>query len=197
MIGDAVHNLRASLDLIVCDLVRINGKSANKVYFPFCEGQNHLKKTIVEMRLSNRAGADIAAALRSIEPYKAGNILLRAIHDLDIFDKHDALLPVIGAMNLPIATIQIGKQAPVQLPVFSTTITNDGQLVMVLPELQVPLGTELPARFFLAFGEVPSAPICRGRVVVEFLHELAEVVNGVVETLSSLRPGASFPPARS
>ena len=116
MIGDAVHNLRASLDLIVCNSVRINGKSANKVYFPFCEGQNRLKKTIVEMRLSNRAGADLEASLRSIEPYKAGNILLRAIHDLDIFDKHDALLPVIGAMNLPIATIQIGKQVPVQLP---------------------------------------------------------------------------------
>jgi hypothetical protein len=197
MIGDVVHNLRAALDLLVCDLVRINGKSANKVYFPFCEGQNHLKKAIAKMGLSSRAGTDIAAALNSIAPYKGGNTLLRAIHDLDIFDKHDALLPVIGAMNVPIATIQIGSQAPVQLPVFSTTITSDGQLVMGLPESQIPLGTELPARFFLAFGEIPQVAVCSGRIVVEFLHELAEVANGVVETLSSLRPGATFPPTHS
>jgi hypothetical protein len=192
MIGDVVHNLRAALDLLMCDLVRINSKSASKVYFPFCKDREHLNDAI-DKSLSKRAGVDIVRMLHSIAPYKDGNILLRAIHDLDIFDKHDALLPIIGAMNVPIATIKIAEQAPVQLPVFSTTITTDGQLVMGLPGSQIPLGTELPARFFLAFGEVPQAPICRGRVVVEFLHNLAEVADGVVETLSSLRPGATFP----
>lgn len=40
IIGDAIHNLRSALDLLACDLVRINGGSIEEVYFPFCKDGN-------------------------------------------------------------------------------------------------------------------------------------------------------------
>ena len=35
VLGDAVHNLRAALDLLASELARINGMSDRNVYFPF------------------------------------------------------------------------------------------------------------------------------------------------------------------
>ena len=36
IIGDAVHNLRTALDILACELVRINSGDPEGVYFPFC-----------------------------------------------------------------------------------------------------------------------------------------------------------------
>jgi hypothetical protein len=192
IIGDAVHNLRTALDLLICDLARINSKSYKKVYFPFCEKPSDLSAVMENMHLPSRCGKDVASAIRLMEPYKGGITLLRTIHDMDIADKHQSLIPVLGAMNAPIAKILVAGREFATPPV-STLVTMDGQIIMGLPPTQIPLGTELPSRFFLAFGELSEAPGCRGRVVVEFLHDLAKVADGVIETLAALRPGASFP----
>src|SRR5438128_2063569 len=46
MIGDAIHNLRAALDLLACELVRLNGASDENVYFPFCHDAASLDQMI-------------------------------------------------------------------------------------------------------------------------------------------------------
>lgn len=188
IIGDAVHNLRTALDLLACDLVRLNDRSTRSVYFPFCEKASDLS-TMIKDRNLHRAGDDVVRAIKHLKPYKGGNVSLRSIHDMDIADKHQALLPVIGAVNAPVGTIVFsGKQF--NLPQISTLVTREGQIVMGLPASQIPLGAELPARFFLAFGEGNGFG---NRPVIECLHELAETANSVLLTLSSLRPGAAFP----
>ncbi len=91
VLGDVVHNLRAALDLLASELVRINGKSDSNVYFPFAataaEFPNAIKK-----RNFDKAGLDAVNLLYTFAPYRGGNELLRAVHDLDIKDKHTALL---------------------------------------------------------------------------------------------------------
>src|SRR5262245_58298489 len=44
--GDAIHNLRASLDLMASELARLNGKSDKDVYFPFAHSQDNLAEAI-------------------------------------------------------------------------------------------------------------------------------------------------------
>lgn len=46
IIGDVFHNLRTSLDILVCDLVRIEGKSVKEVLFPFCETPNEFAEAV-------------------------------------------------------------------------------------------------------------------------------------------------------
>jgi hypothetical protein len=187
IIGDVVHNLRTALDLLACDLVRLNGRSVRNVYFPFCEKASDLS-TAVKDRNLHKAGDDIVRAIKHLKPYKGGNITLRSIHDMDIADKHQALLPVIGAVNAPVGTV-IFSGNEFQLPPISTLI-KDGQIIMGLPASQIPLWTELPARFFLAFGEGDGFG---NRPVIECLHDLSQTAKDVLFTLSSLRPGATFP----
>lgn len=96
LIGDAVHNLRASLDLLACDLVRLNNASADNVYFPFCRNASELEN-MIQRRNMHRAAPDIVDLVRAMKPYKDGNPMLRGIHDLDITDKHHSLIPVASA----------------------------------------------------------------------------------------------------
>lgn len=98
IIGDVVHNLRAALDLAACDLVRLNKQSDKDVYFPFAKDATELEK-MIKARHIDRAGSDIVELVQALKPYKGGNTKLRAIHDLDISDKHRALIPVANKFS--------------------------------------------------------------------------------------------------
>lgn len=174
IIGDVVHNLRSTLDLLVCDLVRSAGKSTKRVYFPFCDTLTDLPRVIKERNL-HHAGADVVDTIERLRPYKGGNVALRAVHDMDIEDKHRALLPVIGAATVPLADIL--KLPPnVQLRSISTIIVQDGQIIVGMPNLaRAPaLGTELPASFFLAVQDIPGLG---NREVFRILHDLTEATS--------------------
>ena len=104
IIGDVVHNLRSALDLTACEMVRIaEGPSADvgNVYFPFCRRADDLD-AMIRRRDFHRAGDAAVALLRELKPYPSGNALLRAIHDLDIHDKHSALIPTFMTVGGPI-----------------------------------------------------------------------------------------------
>ena len=51
VIGDAIHNLRAALDLLASDVVRLNGKDAKTVYFPFAASADLLEGQLNHYRL--------------------------------------------------------------------------------------------------------------------------------------------------
>ena len=94
LLGDSIHNLRSSLDQMVCDLARMQGKRADKLKFPFAEDESKLMKIMKEDGHSKILGKDITDAIVALRPYQVdGNKLLRALHDLDIADKHRLILP--------------------------------------------------------------------------------------------------------
>lgn len=101
IIGDAVHNLRASLDLMASELARINGKSDKGVYFPFAESESALLES-EKFKKFSRCGQDCVEQLMRIKPYRGGNLPLRCVHDLDIMDKHRALIPTPNALNIDV-----------------------------------------------------------------------------------------------
>jgi hypothetical protein len=189
LIGDFVHNLRTALHLLVCDLVTINGKSAKEVYFPFCATAAELPCMIRDRKI-HRAGPDVVALIESIKPYSGGNIALRAIHDLDVTDKHRALLPVLSGVSLPLGKL-FGTNFPASAGNWQSLIDHDGQMIIGTADyLRIPLGTELPARFFLALDFGSGIGF---RPLIEGLHELAQEADRVFKALTSLRPGATFP----
>ena len=92
VIGDAIHNLRAALDLTMCDVARAQGKSTAGIKFPFAENAKKLEAIFRDKEIK-RLGPDIKKMILDMQPYKFGNISLRALHDLDIDDKHKLILP--------------------------------------------------------------------------------------------------------
>jgi hypothetical protein len=75
IIGDVVHNLRAALDLVACEMIRaVEGEDANvdEVSFPFCRRVDDLEG-IIRRRQFHRAGEQAVQVLRGLNPYRDGN----------------------------------------------------------------------------------------------------------------------------
>jgi hypothetical protein len=107
-IGDAIHNLRSALDLMAADMARNNNESVDKVAFPFAESSGKFSKAVKERKFSRCGEKAITIAIKA-EPYKGGNNLLYSIHQLDISDKHNMLLPVANSVGMPVIDTWTGR----------------------------------------------------------------------------------------
>lgn len=181
IIGDAIHNLRSALDLLASTLVGLSGESTKDVYFPFVDSFDCMESAIKKRHI-DRAGEDIVEIIRSLKPYKGGNEMLRAIHDLDITDKHKTLIPAthyVGIKNFqmvnasgPLITINNLRVGPIK----------DGQIIMSLPPARnIKVGQYFQPSFEITFGE--GQPLER-KPILETLHELAKIVNDIIDLFS-------------
>lgn len=100
IVGDAIHNMRAALDLMAVELVTLNGKSGKGVCFPFSADAASLDGAIKSKNFQKASSAAIAL-LKATKPYYGGNDLLRALHDLDIQDKHHRIEPSYCMLSTP------------------------------------------------------------------------------------------------
>lgn len=111
IVGDVFHNLRSALDLAACECVRLNNGDDKNVYFPFCEKAEDFDSFIARRNI-DRACPEVVDLIRSLEPYKGGNEALRAIHDMNIRDKHIALIPNALTIGGPILQTQRDDGTP-------------------------------------------------------------------------------------
>jgi len=100
VVGDTIHNCRSSLDILASLVVRLSGGNDNGVHFPFGSNVEHFERMIIDKHF-NRASDAAIDLLRKLRPYRQGNEALRALHDLDIQDKHRALIPAGGNITTP------------------------------------------------------------------------------------------------
>lgn len=176
IIGDVVHNLRASLDLLATELVVHAGQDAKNVYFPFGNDSDGLEQ-MIKKRHIDKAGEDVVEIVRELAPYTGGNKLLRSLHDLDITDKHKSLVPVAhyaGIKNFqmsgasgPMLTIQDLHCGPIR----------DGMVLMSLP----PAGN---VRIGQSFN--PSLKLCIDEEVIDRDEELIETLHKYVTMVEDI-----------
>jgi hypothetical protein len=139
IIGDIIHNLRASLDLMASAMARANGKNDKQVYFPFGEDIGGFEQQIKRKNF-HFCGEDAVALLKSLKPFRGGNDRLRALHDLDIMDKHRSLIPEL-TLNVPITMhvptnrlVQVaGEDHSYSFP--PGTILSSGELIQTTKDL--------------------------------------------------------------
>jgi hypothetical protein len=164
ILGDLIHNLRAALDLMACELARVAGNSDKGVYFPFCDKPEELDRMIKERKF-HRAGEKAVTLLRTFQPYRGGNIELRALHDLDIHDKHRAVIPSAASFASPVVRMwdDDGTYNP-------TVVTDPNEVSM----------------FQLVF---PPESGFSGREMIPTCHCLVELSESVLEAFCALANG--------
>ena len=193
LIGDAIHNLRAALDIMVCDIARLRGKSSDKLKFPFAADAEMLERIL--KKDFPRLGPDVVEAIRSQHPYIGGNLALRGLHDLDIDDKHETVLPYYlvaeGRVNLPQAFHDLMRQTVgFGLEDFTTPIHAGGRCV-------VPKGTNpwsIVRPLSKPRPEFPRGLPFEEAPIVEVLEGLAQVVDEVVESFAAKFGGGDLNP---
>lgn len=159
ILGDAIHNMRTALDLLASELAEKNNMSSKNVYFPIADLEKNLEARIKATHFSN-AGVDAINLLKELKPYRGGNDRLRAIHDLDICDKHRALIPMVDAH-----AIKINGFVPTGADIskVEVEVVDEG----------------------FAWKFPPDSPF-PDRLMVETLHELVEIVHSIVEAFALL-----------
>lgn len=167
--GDVIHNLRAALDLMACDLCKLKGASTKDVYFPFCESVSQLPKMIIK-RHFDQAGPEAVRLLHELQPYKGGNTALRAIHDLDIQDKHQMLIVTPMSFASPILELHDGSGNYYR--------DEHGRLAP-----RVVGDPTKPSEIRLQF---PPDGALAGKDLIPTLHELVETTAGVIEAFKAL-----------
>lgn len=178
IIGDAIHNTRSALDHMMCDIVAHEGNVKTKyTKFPFDDSRQKLIDRI-NGGLIQRVRSDIIDLIvDEIRPYKdsGGDEGLCALHDLDITDKHELLIPsftvskvdgicVKGgktALNNLSVTPMLGWQACLFAGVDNLEITNQGQ-----PTVHIAFAKNNP--FW-------------GQSVIPTLLQLVESVSGILD----------------
>lgn len=161
IVGDAIHNMRTALDLAACESVRAAGASDKRVYFPFCADPNDLDK-IIKDRNFHRAKPEVIDFVKSLKPFKGGNASLRAIHDLDLQDKHQALIPNASVIASPVISLW----------------NDEGH-----PELSVVGSPVRPSELKFIF---PDGGVFSQQEIIPTLHELVNLVDSILDALIAL-----------
>ena len=120
ILGDCIHNLRSALGILVCDLVRLKNNSTDGVAFPFARTADDLNGEVRNRKL-NQADDKYVEYVKSLRPYYGGNSMVRELHDLDIHDKHNTLLPTLCAVTTLPMMIE-GPPKPLSPPVPGLTM---------------------------------------------------------------------------
>lgn len=194
VLGDAVHNLRASLDLFAYHLIGHLGASEQGVHFPFAWKPEKVRETI-RSRQIHLAGEHVADAVAELDFYLGGNPLLSGLHLLDIADKHRLIIPVgrVASLtanaikkNLPEAPISgpgvihyEGKDNDVFRIVFSGTRADPRNL----PLRSFERDADVQPGFLLCFG--PDTPFSGMGIVPKLIEISAEVERAIKHVLSA------------
>lgn len=99
ILGDAVHNLRSALDLLIFAMVGDQAPQPERVLFPFSKDAKGLGSTIANRQV-HIASKEVIDELHALKPYPGGNELLSGLHALDVRDKHHLILTVGRAAQM-------------------------------------------------------------------------------------------------
>ncbi len=97
ILGDAVHNLKCALDYVWQETVArlIPDRHWAGTKFPCYPTSDALERKLAELKIDISAPRFSHFLVRNIKPYRRGDWAIRAIHELDVRDKHRLLIPTI------------------------------------------------------------------------------------------------------
>jgi len=122
IIGDVLHNLKSALDILYYQIFdAYTGAANHRTRFPVRDHREELvgsvKGGLKQKGLTDNPSAALIVdlLLDIVKPYKAGNVPLWSLHELNILDKHQLLIPVLG-IDLPPAFVHVRIRHPRSVP---------------------------------------------------------------------------------
>ena len=92
IIGEILHNLRTPLDHLVWAFAERNHRASRAAGFPFGNDEAGLEQQLAKKCKGLPGSAK--ERIRGFSPYRTGNALLWAVHDLNRSDKHRNVVPI-------------------------------------------------------------------------------------------------------
>jgi hypothetical protein len=191
IVGDALQNLRSTLDHLAWQLVEANGqKPTRDTSFPIFKDSISYQSG----RSTKVTGMSVAVIqiIDGLKPYAGGNADLYRLHELNNIDKHRLLLTVgsgFQSVNLaPHMQRIMEKSSPTDWPAKNLDLPDlfvrpadrlvplkaEDELFIDGPDAEV--NEKIQFRFDIAFAEAPV----HGEPVLPILNQLANLVEEIV-----------------
>jgi hypothetical protein len=181
----AITSLRSALDQSVyASAVLLNSPNLNATKFPFADTDTELDGDI--KRRCRGVAPEIAALIRSLKPYKGGDVTLWALNKLRNIKEHRMLIPSAfgGGLQFPTHTMSRRVIANVQAA-FDDTHWDpvNNKLTFTLPRIfPMPVDGQIKTAFFITFGDIEGV---RSRPAVTFLYDAARKVVGCIDAIEA------------
>lgn len=179
ILGDAIHNLRAALDLMACEIVTNAGGTPTKYCsFPIRDTRQELVSTVSggEIKI---AGSDICDLITDvIKPYIGGNDPIWGLNKIDIIDKHRLLIPTVGIVQ--VSGVCGHDDNNNTFTNITLVVDSGGRLNAIAMGGKMHITNYGQPSFGVFF---PKDSAFEGQPIIPTLHQLAQVVSGVIETI--------------
>jgi hypothetical protein len=176
IVGDAIHNLHTALDLMMYEIVADRTSK-----FPFFEKREELIGQTKSGKIETARPDIYDLIVNTIKPYRGGNDALYGLHDLDISDKHRLLIIVLGVIVFTVdAEDKDGNVIPIG---YNARIRADGVIKRFSTSAERHIKNYTNTSLEIQFG--PGQPF-QGESVIPTLHQLSQLVSGVVKTIGEL-----------
>lgn len=192
VVGDVIHNARVALDLLMVAMVRHSAPALpNYEHVSFVIGKSETKFREDLRGRTRGAGAQVRELMKELKPYKGGDEAFWRLHQLDLVDKHRAIIPV-GSSYLSVKITHSLREI-FNLPGTDPDETLSYDVIPAQKQFPLPdgarlfsarLGARLPFsepafRFALAFG---CDQVLDGQPLLEGLTEICVFVDRVCST---------------
>ena len=125
IIGDAVHNLRAALDMGYFAIISRFTDREDNIQYPLWALGGNRKESVLGRRLIQLAPKDVLAAVERSEPYPGGKNHIYELDALDVRDKHRLAILTGRATSLT------GDAIGLMLPLGAQKVSGAGTLTHV------------------------------------------------------------------
>lgn len=203
IIGDAIHNLRAALDLTLYPMAKDRADRPNRIMFPFAKDDT--PKALADAMKEGRvkfAGKKVVEEIERLNPNPTGNSILWGIDAIDKSDKHR--IPILTA-SFPIFTPASGSDKILEFALgdnpkgASVVIAGTEAQPVTLQDIARPdvpdfgeQEAETQPPFFIAFGGVePFAYLPVLNQLIKGVHETASAIDSLIGAY--LDPSNTFP----
>jgi hypothetical protein len=182
--GEAIHQLRCSLDHLAWQLVEANGEFPGKhTYFPICSTLARYKSESIAKIRGMHVGATML--IDALKPYRGGNDDLWKLNELDNVNKRRQL-PLVAFLVRDALVPRLVSAASVRVNIphheawgDRFPMVKDGTAAMrVIGDHPDDADKELDIDFDIAFG---VSQIVEGEPVIPCLRHFVEVVEAVVD----------------
>lgn len=182
VLGDAIHNLRAALDIAYVELVTAAGCEPTKwTTFRVFDDKDKLIATLSKGVL--QGAPDIVSMLADdVRAYEGGDPLLCALNNLDISDKHILLIPTFHVLKLENVTadVVVGNSR-LSFRGCSFGVSNSGELNIISSPMQggdIQINGYGQPTFTVLFGD--GTPL-EGEPIIPTLTQLMQLVSGILD----------------
>lgn len=190
IIGDAVHNLRVSLDFCACQIAVASGATSAYVKFPFYATRKELEGAVMGGKMKAAPPSVIDLIVNEIKPYRGGNDALFGLHDLDIIDKHILLMPIVSLLGFWQFSVELG--GGIELSNCTVIVQQEGALISMagrIPGIDGCSEIKDQGKPILSVLFGPGQPF-QGEPVIQTLYKLSQLVSGYIDAIEKAYIGA-------